>query len=144
MCLRKMLTLTFALALMTLASLVFAQAQKSADEGPKYDVKTEVTVKGTVDEIKEVPNPKGQIGIYLMVKSGGEILEVRLCPNSFLKEFEVVFNKGDQLTITGSRVKVDDKPVILARQIEFGNNKITLRDPQGVPAWTWLTKGGSH
>ena len=142
--LRKSLALTFAVALMTLAPLLLAQAQKSADEGPKYDVKSEVTVKGSVEEVREVPNPKGQIGIYLMVKSGGEILEVRLCPNSFLKEFEVVFNKGDQLTITGSKVKVDDKQVILARQIEFGNNKITLRDPQGVPVWTWLTKGGGH
>jgi DNA/RNA endonuclease YhcR with UshA esterase domain len=142
--LHKSLALTFAVALIALAPLVVTQAQKSADEGPKYDVKTEVTVKGSVDEVKEVPNSKGQIGIYLMVKSGGEILEVRLCPNSFLKEFEVVFNKGDQLTITGSKVKVDDKQVILARQIEFGNNKITLRDPQGAPVWTWLTKGGGH
>ena len=142
MCFRKSLAFTFAVVLTSLAPL--ALAQKSTDEGPKYDVKSEVTVKGTVEEIKEVPNPKGQIGIYRMVKSGGEILEVRLCPNSFLKEFEVVFNKGDQLTITGSRVKVEEKQVILARQIESGNNTITLRDPQGVPVWTWLTKGGIH
>jgi hypothetical protein len=142
MCVRKSLALRVVIALMLLAPL--GLAQKSTDEGPKYDVKSEVTIKGTVEEIKEVPNPKGQIGIYLMVKSGGDILEVRLCPNSFLKEFEVVFNKGDQLTITGSKVKVEEeKQVILARQIEFGNNKITLRDPQGVPVWTWLTKGGS-
>jgi DNA/RNA endonuclease YhcR with UshA esterase domain len=141
MCIRRSLAIAFAFALMSLAPLAFAQ---KTDEGPKYDVKSEVTVKGTVEEIKEVANPKGQIGIYLMVKSGGEILEVRLCPNSFLKEFEVVFHKGEELTITGSKVKVEEKQVILARQIESGNNKVTLRDPQGVPVWTWLTKGGSN
>jgi DNA polymerase III alpha subunit len=124
-----------------LASLVMAQ--KNAAEAPKYDVAKEVTIKGAVEEIKEVPNPKGQIGIYLMVKSGSEILEVRLCPNSFLKEFELVFKKGDQLTITGSKVRVDEKDVILAREIELGNSRITLRDKEGVPVWTWLTKGGS-
>jgi DNA/RNA endonuclease YhcR with UshA esterase domain len=129
-------------AMFLLAPLVMAQ--KAGTEGPKYDVATEVTVKGTVEEIKEVPNPKGQIGIYLMVKSGADTLEVRLCPNSFLKEFEVAFKKGDQLTITGSKVKVDEKDAILAREIEFGNNKIVLRDKQGVPVWTWLTKGGSQ
>ncbi len=118
--------------------------QKAAEEGPKYDVAKEVTIKGTVEDIKEVPNPKGQIGIYLMVKSGAETVEVRLCPNSFLKEFEVVFKKGDQLTITGSKVRVDDKDVILAREIESGNSKLVLRDKQGVPAWTWLTKGGGQ
>jgi hypothetical protein len=129
-------------AMFLLAPLVMAQ--NAAAEAPKYDVAKEVTVKGTVEEVKEVPNPKGQIGIYLMVKSGAEILEVRLCPNSFLKEFEVAFKKGDQLTITGSKVKVDEKDVILAREIEFGNNKIVLRDKQGVPVWTWLTKGSSQ
>ena len=129
-------------AMFLLAPLVMTQ--NAATEAPKYDVAKEVTVKGTVEEIKEVPNPKGQIGIYLMVKSGAEILEVRLCPNSFLKEFEVAFKKGDQLTVTGSKVKVDEKDVVLAREIEFGNNKIVLRDKEGVPVWTWLTKGGGH
>ena len=129
-------------AMFLLAPLVMAQ--KTEAEAPKYDVAKEVTIKGAVEEIKEVPNPKGQIGIFLMVKSGGETLEVRLCPNSFLKEFEVVFHKGDQLTITGSKVRVDEKDVILAREIEFGNTRITLRDKEGVPVWTWLTKGGNH
>lgn len=126
-------------AMFLLAPLVMAQ--KTAAGAPKYDVAKEVTIKGTLEEIKEVPNPKGQIGIYLMVKSGGDVLEVRLCPNSFFKEFEVAFNKGDQLTITGSKVRVDEKDVILAREIECGNNKIVLRDKQGVPVWMWLTKG---
>jgi hypothetical protein len=129
-------------AMFLLAPLVIAQ--NTAAEAPKYDVAKEVTIKGAVEEIKEVPNPKGQIGIYLMVKSGGDTLEVRLCPNSFLKEFEVAFKKGDQLTITGSKVRVDEKDVILAREIELGNDKVVLRDKQGVPVWTWLTKGGSQ
>lgn len=122
----------------------WAWAQKPAPETPKYDVAKEVTIKGAVAEIKEVPNPEGQIGIYLMVKTTADVVEVRLCPNSFLKEFAVVFKVGDQLTITGSKVKVNDQEVILAREIENGNNKLTLRDPKGAPVWTWLTKGGSH
>ncbi len=136
---RKSLALAWPLVLALLAPLLLAQ--DASEVSPKYNVNTEVTLKGTVDDIKEVPNPKGQIGVYLMVKSGSAITEVRLCPNSFLKEFEVVFHKGDDLTITGSKVRVNDKDVILAREIEMGNNKIVLRDKQGVPAWTWLTKG---
>jgi hypothetical protein len=138
----KSVALVCLAAMFLLAPLVIAQ--KTATEVPKYEVAKEVTIKGAVEEIKEVPNPKGQIGIYLMVKTGAEILEVRLCPNSFLKEFEVAFKKGDLLTITGSKVRVDEKDVILAREIEFGNDKITLRDQQGVPVWTWLTKGGGQ
>ncbi len=139
---RGLKLVALAAPLMLLVMLTPALAANSAAETPKYDVAKEVTIKGTVEEVKEVPNAKGQIGIHLLVKSGTEIIEVRLCPNSFLKEFEVVFNKGDELTITGSKVKAEDKEVILARVIESGNNKITLRDPKGVPVWTWLTKGG--
>jgi DNA/RNA endonuclease YhcR with UshA esterase domain len=139
---RGLKLVALAVPLMSLVMLAPALAGNSTAETPKYDVAKEVTIKGTVEEVKEVPNPKGQAGIHLMVKSGTEIVEVRLCPNSFLKEFEVVFNKGDELTITGSKVKAEDKEVILARVIESGNNKITLRDAKGVPVWTWLTKGG--
>jgi hypothetical protein len=128
------------IAIFLLAPLTMGQ---KSEEGPKYDVAKEITIKGSVEEIREVPNPKGQIGIYLMVKSGADIVEVRLCPNSFLKEFEVQFKKGDQLTITGAKVKVEEKEVVLAREIENGNNKLVLRDKQGVPVWTWLTKGSS-
>ncbi len=126
---------------LTILATPLLLAQKSAEEAPKYDVQKEVTLKGTVEEVKEGPNAKGQIGIYLMVKSGGAITEVRLCPNSFLKEFAVVFNKGDQVTVTGSKLRLNDNDVVLAREIELGNNKIVLRDKQGVPVWTWLTKG---
>ncbi len=126
-----------------LAAVAFAQ-NNTADEPPKYDVAKEVTIKGTVEEVKQVPNPKGAMGIHLMVKSGSDVLEVRLCPNSFLKEIDIAFNKGDELKVTGSKVRVGEKDVILAREIERGNNTIVLRDKQGVPVWTWLKQGGSH
>ncbi len=122
------------------AGAVAGQAGKPA-EAPKYDVSKEVTLKGTVEEVQKVPNPKGQVGIYLLVKADNGTVEVRLCPNSFLDDMDVQFAKGDALTILGSKVKVEDKEVILAREIERGNNKIVLRDKNGAPVWLWLTKG---
>ena len=54
----KSVALVCLAAVFLLAPLVMAQ--KDATVGPKYDVAKEVTVKGTVEEIKEVPNPKGR------------------------------------------------------------------------------------
>jgi DNA polymerase III alpha subunit len=110
------------------------------NEMPKYDPKTEVTIKGTVVETKEIANPKGKADVHLMVKSGEDVLEVCLCPLAFLKEFEVTFNKGDQLVIVGSKVKAGDHDVVLAREIEHGNDKTVLRDKEGAPVWTYMTK----
>ncbi len=120
--------------------VAFAQKQDNGDH-PKYDRTKEVTLKGSVEEIKEVPGPKGEVGITLMLKTGGDVVEVRLCPQSFLKEFEVEFAKGDELQITGAKVKAGEKDIVLAREIVRGNTTLVLRDKQGAPVWTWLKHG---
>ena len=132
--------LSFCLA-MTFATLMAAQAAapaKAAPE-PKYDKQTESVIKGVVEEIREVPGAKTP-DVHLIIKSGSELLEICLCPGKFLKAMDVDFAKGDQLEITGSKVKRDDKTVILAREIVKGNNTLTLRDKEGGPVWTWLIK----
>jgi len=128
------IALTLLLAVVAVPVVVLAQ-----NEMPKYDPKTEVTIKGVVTEVKEI-NAKGKVDIHLLVKSGENILEVCLCPMAFLKEFDVAFHKGDQLVITGSKVKMGEQDVVLAREIEQGDNKVVMRDKEGAPAWTWLTK----
>jgi hypothetical protein len=84
---------------------------------------------------------KGEIGIHLMVKTSAGIIEVRLCPSGYLKDFEIQFAKGQDVTVTGSKIQIQDKDVILAREIVQGNNTVTLRDKSGAPVWTWLKKG---
>ena len=131
--------LLFAVLLAVAMPLAFAQ--KAADTAmPKYDVTKEVKIKGTIDDVKEMTMGKGEVGVHLMVKTANETIEVRLCPSGYLKDFEVAFAKGQQVEVTGSRIKIDDKDVILAREIVQGNNTITLRDKQGGPVWTWLKK----
>jgi hypothetical protein len=127
------------LLLVLLAAVSLCLGQKSpASDSPKYDPAKETKITGVIDEVKEFTGAKGEIGVALMVKAGSELVEVRLCPNSFLKEFEVTFNKGDKVEITGAKVKSEDKELLLAREIVMGNNTIVLRDKQGAPVWTWL------
>jgi hypothetical protein len=126
------------LLLLLVLAVPLALAQKAGSDTPKYDPAKEVKLKGSVEEVKEIPGPKGEVGIELVLKTGSELVEVRLCPNSFLKEFEVTFAKGDQLEITGAKIKLDEKDVVLAREIVRGPETIVLRDKQGAPVWTWL------
>ena len=107
---------------------------------PKYDVSKEVTLKGTIEEIKEMPVGK-ENHVHLMLKTLTETVEVRLCPTVFLKDFEVTFEKGQQIEVTGSRVKVGEIDVVLAREVVNGNSTVVLRDKQGSPVWTWMKKG---
>jgi hypothetical protein len=126
---------------LTLAVPFVAVAQKPVPAAPKYDIAKEVTVKGTIDDVQEMPMAKGETGVHLMVKTSTETIEVRLCPSGFLKDFDVTFEKGQQIQVTGSRIKVDDKDVILAREVVSGNSTVVLRDKTGSPVWTWMKKG---
>jgi hypothetical protein len=128
------------LALLVAVEVPMVFAQKTDSAMPKYDASKEVKVKGVIDDVKEMTMGKGESGVHLMVKTSTETIEVRLCPSSYLKDFEVAFSKGQQVEVTGSKVKVEDKDVILAREIVQGNNTVTLRDKQGTPVWTWLKK----
>ena len=149
--LHMLFTVLFAVAM----PAAFAQKTSDIPAMPKYDVTKEVKVKGVIEDVKEMtmanhPSEskaglpgtpaKGEVGIHLMVKTATETIEVRLCPSGYLKDFEVAFSKGQQVEVTGSRVKVDDKEVILAREVVQGNNTVTLRDSKGAPVWTWLKK----
>jgi len=112
-----------------LVPATFAQAL------PKYDPATEVKLKGTVEELRFQPATGGKQDAYLVLKNGEEKIQVFLCPKSFLDEMGVTFSQGDDVEVTGSKVKQDSADLILARQVVKGGDTTTLRFPDGKPAW---------
>ena len=126
--------LTTSLAYLPLGILL-AQKAPSPPPGPKYDLQTEVKIKGTVLELK-APEKEKDI-LHLMVKSGEETIDVSLCPKSYLTEMGTTLAKGDEIALTGSKVKVDDANLILAREVNKGEEMLMLRDGKGVPVWNW-------
>jgi hypothetical protein len=117
-----------------------AQRGQGGGGGPMYDTKTEATFTGTVDAVENVTPPgccgrQSLGGTHLKFKSGNELLEVHLGPTAFLQEQQAVFAKGDALDIVGSRVVIDNEPVVLAKEIKKSGRTWTLRDASGRPLW---------
>jgi hypothetical protein len=137
---RRIMQAILAAVLAIAVPLAFSQKDADTHAMPKYDASKEVKVKGSIEDIKEMTMGKGEVGVHLMVKTATETIEVRLCPSGYLKDFEFALAKGQQVEVTGSKVKVEEKDVILAREVVQGNNTLTLRDKQGSPVWTWLKK----
>ena len=104
---------------------------------PKYDSHTETKSKGVVDEIKELTLTNKREITELMVKSGSDTLRVFVSPKSFQDDMGVTFSKGDEISLTGSKVKLEDADVILGKEIVKGNDTLLLRDDKGDPVWTW-------
>lgn len=138
----KHLSVVVAATLLTFAAVSLAMAQTgTGGASPMYGVKTETTIKGTVESVDTVTGAGGRGrhvsgGVHLMVKTEKEALAVHVGPTAYLAEKGITLAKGDTLEILGSRVMIDKEPVVIARQIKKGDNTWTLRDGSGRPVWS--------
>ncbi len=129
------LAATFIVAL----SAVVAHGQPRQGHGtgtPSYDPKTETTITGVIQEVKEVPSPGRGSGTHLVVKTEKDVLDIHVGPTWYLKQQKYAFVKDDQIEVIGSQVKYQGDDVIVARQIKKGSNTWTLRDVRGIPLWS--------
>jgi hypothetical protein len=114
----------------------------SADKNPPthemypYDLAQQRVISGTVIDVQEYQCPvTGTVGTHITVKRQGETIEVHLAPAKFLKQYEIVINKGDSVEIQGANATVDGKPGLLAKVIADGAATYAFRDAKGKPLW---------
>ena len=109
-------------------------AKAPATKAPEYDVKAEVTIKGVVEDIHESKMRGDHPGLHLILKTETETIEVHACPVLFMSELEFAIEKGDTLTVDGSRPEAGG--IVVAREITKGQVSLRLRDKTGAPVWT--------
>jgi hypothetical protein len=104
---------------------------------PKYDPATEAVFKGTVQEVRDRQCPvSGGMGSHVVLKlDNGNTIEVHLASTKFVQEYELVFQVGDQLEVTGSKVVFEGVETIFAREVKRGNDVYVFRDKDGKPVW---------
>jgi len=122
-----------------IAAIVLVATSALSQAPPKYDPTTETTVKGTVAELKLVPPTGGKPIAYLLTKTGPDkekdMVEIFLCPKSFLDEMGIAFKPDEAIEVKGSRVKQNGTELILAREMVKGGETLTFRFQDGKPAW---------
>ena len=79
---------------------------------------------------------KGADEQQLLLKTDTDALRVHLGPTAFLNELKMRIEKGDRLTVTGSRITLDNSHVVLAREVLRGDSTWTLRSAAGQLLWT--------
>jgi hypothetical protein len=110
-----------------------------------FDRGSIVTIQGEVTGINRdtVPLPGMEPGFSVDVKTvEGENVNVQVGPlwfsNFYKRKWDV--KVGDTVEVTGSKVKIDDKTVIMAtkcvHRVQHNEaSEMTLRSKQGVPVW---------
>ncbi|MBN9420700.1 MAG: hypothetical protein J0I12_34965 [Candidatus Eremiobacteraeota bacterium] len=105
-----------------------------------FNPKTIATVKGKVILIDRAshPMPGMEPGFAAVLKTEkGEEVTVQVGPIWFTSYFKRKWDvkPGDQVEVTGSRVELNGKPVIMAMQGKKGNLAMTCRNKTGKPLW---------
>ncbi len=126
-----------AVALMTTGPIASAQKSEAGVVVPKYDRAAEATFKGTVEDIKDRQCPvSGGMGSHLILRlSTGNTIEVHLATTKFVKTYDLVFNKGDVVTVVGMKVQFEGVETVFAREVMRGNATFVFRDKDGTPIW---------
>jgi len=118
------------------AGAAVAAAQMMHGSGMAYDPKTEVTVQGTVEDVMTMPGTQPLSGVHLSLETKEGMIHVHVGTPEYLAKQGVSFAKGDQVTVTGSRIKGEGFEAILARTVTRDQVVVTLRDEDGTPRWT--------
>lgn len=127
----------FALLIVLTMGMVPTFASQASGPVPKYNPATEAVFKGTVVEVRDRECPvSGGLGSHVVLKlEDGSTIEVHLASTKFVKSYDLVFNVGDQLEVTGSKVKFEGVDTIFAREVKRGNDTFVFRDKDGKPVW---------
>ena len=123
--------------LIALGQIAVAQAPEAKTPAPKYNVSSEVTLKGTITDISERNCPiSGSMGFHFTLKTAdGNTIEVHVATSKFVKDYEVSLNKDDQVEVVGSKVKFEGTETIMAREVTRGTDVFVFRFKDGKPAW---------
>ena len=127
------------LALAGMAALALpreAQAQRADAFSRVYDLNTVETVSGRVLAVQRVAGSRrGAYGEHLILKTRTGRLVVHLGPDWFMQRQALQIKLHDELIITGSRILLGGKPVLIAARISKAHETLVLRDAQGLPVW---------
>jgi len=103
-----------------------------------YNQKSQITFDGVVTGIQRVnPMPGMDVGVTLLVKNddGGGTAVVELGPAWFVDRQMLQIKVKDRVSVTGSKVMIDGRGVILAKLVQVDTDVLALRRPNGVPYW---------
>jgi hypothetical protein len=128
-------------ALLAVPALALAQSGPPPGKGPggasrMFDPATVTTITGTVVKEERVDRGMGHKGVHLVLKTAEGEVSVHLGPDFYVDAQSLKVAAGDALTVKGSRITFEGKPVILAVTVTKGGATTTLRDDAGRPAWS--------
>jgi sporulation protein YlmC with PRC-barrel domain len=110
--------------------------------GRLYDPAKEQTISGQVVSIEtNAPMPGMAPGMQMLVQTDdGKSTRVQVGPAWYLERQDLDMKENTHVQVTGARAEIEGQPVLMAREVQFDGQLVTLRDAQGMPMWSSLRR----
>ena len=110
--------------------------------GRLYDPAKEQTISGQVVSIEtSAPMPGMAPGMQMLVQTDdGKSTRVQVGPAWYLERQDLDVKENTRVQVTGARAELEGQPVLMAREMQFDGQLVTLRDAQGMPMWSSLRR----
>lgn len=108
-----------------------------------YNPKTVETIRGQVVNVNTFTPWNGMSGVQVLVKTENQTIPVQLGPSWYIDQQGFQIQAGEEIQVTGSSVNFSGSPAIMATEVRHGKQVLTLRNSNGIPAWSgWNQQGG--
>lgn len=111
-------------------------AQRGSIFTRAYDPNAVETVSGRVVSIEHIAHGRrGSEGVHLLLNTPQGRLAVHLGPGWFMDRQALKLEPREVITVTGSRVVLGGRAVLIASRITKGRQTLILRSVRGLPVW---------
>jgi hypothetical protein len=129
----------FAAALMLLPAVPVASGIRTSDDlrdvrnvdQTRYDLMAERTFEGTIASTGHVIDGF----MYFPMKTSDKTMEVQLGPKGFVESVGIKLKAGAVVTVVGMPVMLEEREVVLAREVRSMAMVLIVRDRNGEPMW---------
>jgi hypothetical protein len=127
---------TVLLGFLGAASILASQEKPTSANNYPYDVSKEVTIAGRIQVERDYQCPvSGTLGAHVTLQAADGALEIHLAPASFLKDYGIALQAGEEAKVVGVKIDFEGHPAVLARTVTVNNDTYTFRDGKGRPLW---------
>ena len=102
----------------------------------KYDPRSEMTVRDVVLGKRFVKPADGHTGVVVTLQPGGDYIDALVGTTQFLTDHGMDIGIADPLMVTGAVVRLENRPVLLAREVVSRGQTLRLREEDGRPLWS--------
>jgi hypothetical protein len=73
--------------------------------------------------------------MYFTLKTADTDIEVELGPRDFIEKSAFKLKVGEKVTVVGARTMLQEREVLLAREVRSSRGVLIIRDRNGTPMW---------